>query len=64
MLIGINRLPNRDDYSSLLLLFSKVRKRDPMVKWVQNKNRTDPSKETIETSKETEDQFDFLFLFY
>ena len=35
-----------------------------MVKWLQNKNRTDRPKITIETSKETLDQFDFVFLFY
>jgi hypothetical protein len=33
-----------------------------MVKWLQNKNRTDPPKMTIETLKETLDQFDFVFL--
>ncbi len=42
----------------------KERKRDPMVKWLQNKNRTDPQKITVETSKETLDQFSFVFLFY
>ena len=35
-----------------------------MVKWHQNKNRTDPPKITIETLKETVDQFDFVFLFF
>jgi hypothetical protein len=35
-----------------------------MVKWLQNKQQTDPPKITIETSKETLDQFDFNFLFY
>jgi hypothetical protein len=35
-----------------------------MVKWLQNKNRTDPLKITIETSKETVVQFDFVFLFF
>ena len=35
-----------------------------MVKWLQNKDRTDPSKITIETSKETVDQCDLVFLFY
>ena len=35
-----------------------------MVKWLQNKNRTDPPKITIEMSKETVDQFDFVFLFF
>jgi hypothetical protein len=43
---------------------AKERWRDPMVKWLQNKNRTDPSKITIETSKETLDQFDLVILFY
>jgi hypothetical protein len=35
-----------------------------MVSLLQNKNRTDPSKITIESSKETLDQFDFVFLIY
>ncbi len=35
-----------------------------MVNSLQNKNRTDPPKITIETSKETVDQFDFVFLFF
>ena len=32
-----------------------------MVKWLQNKNRTDRPKITIETLKETVDQCDFFF---
>jgi hypothetical protein len=35
-----------------------------MVKWLQNKNRTDRPKITIETLKETVDQCDLVFLFF
>ena len=35
-----------------------------MVKWLQNKNRTDRLKITIETLKETVDQCDLFFLFF
>ena len=34
------------------------------MKWLQNKNRTDPPKITNETLKDAQDQFDFVFLIF